>query len=66
MLCTPVKFIVHTLGEVNDGPAYDRDCFMDVGENGIALYQSENSQLHQPKPKTLEQPLCTPKKYFKE
>jgi len=65
-LRTPVNFIVHTLGEVNDGLAHGRYFFMDVAKDGIALYQSEDSELHEPKPKTPEQALCMAKEYFDE
>ncbi|TPG55043.1 nucleotidyltransferase and HEPN domain-containing protein [Sphingomonas glacialis] len=65
-LRTPVNFIVHTLGEVNDGLAHGRYFFMDVAKDGIALYQSEDSELHEPKPKTPEQALCMAKEYFEE
>jgi predicted nucleotidyltransferase/HEPN domain-containing protein len=50
-LRTPVNFIVHTLQEVNDG---------------IALYQSDDTELHQPKPKTPEQALAMAQEYFDE
>lgn len=65
-LRTPVNFIVHTLGEVNDGLAHGRYFFMDVAKDGIALYQSEDSELHEPKPKTPEQALCMANEYFEE
>ena len=65
-LKTPVNFIVHTLQEVNDGLAHGRYFFMDVARDGIALYQSEDSELHQPKPKTPAQALAMAKEYFEE
>ncbi len=65
-LKTPVNFIVHTLQEVNDGLAHGRYFFMDVAKEGIALYQSEDSELHQPKPKTPEQALAMAQEYFDE
>jgi uncharacterized protein len=65
-LRTPVNFIVHTLQEVNDGLAHGRYFFMDVAKDGIALYQSDESELHTPKPKTPEQALATAKEYFEE
>ncbi|NIJ21530.1 hypothetical protein FHS95_003233 [Sphingomonas naasensis] len=49
-LRTPVNFIVHTLQEVNDGLAHGRYFFMDVARDGIALYQSDDTELHQPNP----------------
>jgi len=65
-LRTPVNFIVHTLGEVNDGLAHGRYFFMDVAKDGIALYEADGRQLHVPKPKTSEQALAMAKEYFEE
>lgn len=65
-LRTPVNFIVHTLQEVNDGLAHGRYFFMDVARDGIALYQAEDSELHQPKPKTPDQALAMAREYFEE
>lgn len=65
-LKTPVNFIVHTLGEVNDGLAHGRYFFMDVAKEGIALYEADDRQLHVPKPKTHEQALAMAKEYFDE
>lgn len=65
-LRTPVNFIVHSLHEVNDGLAHGRYFFMDVKAEGIALYQSDDSELHTPKPKTPEQALAMAKEYFDE
>jgi uncharacterized protein len=66
MLKTPVNFIVHTLHEVNDGLAHGRFFFMDVARDGIALYQSEDSELAEPKPKTPDQALAMAREYFHE
>ncbi len=63
---TPVNFIVHTLQEVNDGLAHGRYFFMDVARDGIALYQSDDTELHQPKPKTPHAVLAMAKEYFEE
>ncbi|MFN3727719.1 MAG: HEPN domain-containing protein [Allosphingosinicella sp.] len=65
-LRTPVNFIVHTLQEVNDGLAHGRYFFMDIAREGIALYQSDDSELHTPKPKTPEQALAMAREYFEE
>uniref|UniRef100_UPI000A07AB38 HEPN domain-containing protein n=1 Tax=Sphingomonas azotifigens TaxID=330920 RepID=UPI000A07AB38 len=65
-LRTPVNFIVHTLQEVNDGLAHGRYFFMDVARDGIALYQSDDTELHQPKPKTPKQALAMAQEYFGE
>lgn len=65
-LKTPVNFIVHSLQEVNDGLAHGRYFFMDIARDGIALYQSEDSELHQPVPKTPAQALAMAREYFEE
>jgi predicted nucleotidyltransferase/HEPN domain-containing protein len=65
-LRTPVNFIVHTLAEVNDGLAHGRYFFMDIARDGIALYQSEDTEFHKPKPKTPEQALAMAREYFHE
>ncbi|MEW9855763.1 HEPN domain-containing protein [Novosphingobium sp. M1R2S20] len=65
-LKTPVNFIVHTLQEVNDGLAHGRYFFMDVARDGVALYESDDTQLHQPKPKTPHAALEMAKEYFEE
>jgi len=65
-LRTPVNFIVHTLQEVNDGLAHGRYFFMDIARDGIALYESDGTELHQPKPKTPEQALAMAREYFEE
>ena len=63
---TPINFIVHTLQEVNDGLAHGRYFFMDVAKDGIALYESDDTELHQPKPKTPAQALAIAQEYFDE
>jgi predicted nucleotidyltransferase/HEPN domain-containing protein len=65
-LRTPVNFIVHTLHEVNDGLAHGRYFFMDVARDGIALYESDGTELHEPKPKTPQQALAMAQEYFGE
>lgn len=65
-LKTPVNFIVHTLGEVNDGLAHGRYFFIDVARDGIALYQADEEELHQPKPKTPQQAAAMAREYFEE
>jgi predicted nucleotidyltransferase/HEPN domain-containing protein len=65
-LKTPVNFIVHSLREVNDGLAHGRVFFMELARDGIALYDSDGSELHQPKPKTPAQALAAAKEYFEE
>lgn len=65
-LHTPVNFIIHTLQEVNDGLAHGRYFFMDVKQDGIALYSFDNTALHTPKPKTPSQAYDMAKEYFDE
>jgi predicted nucleotidyltransferase/HEPN domain-containing protein len=65
-LRTPVNFIVHTLQEVNDGLAHGRYFFMDIARDGIALYQSDDTELPEPKPKTPKQALALAREYFDE
>jgi predicted nucleotidyltransferase/HEPN domain-containing protein len=65
-LKTPVNFIVHTLHEVNDGLAHGRFFFMDVARDGIAIYQSDDGELAEPKPKTPAQALAMAREYFEE
>lgn len=63
---TPVNFIVHTLGEVNEGLAQGRYFFMDIARDGIALYESDDTELHEPKPKTPHAALAMAREYFEE
>jgi predicted nucleotidyltransferase/HEPN domain-containing protein len=65
-LRTPVNFIVHTLGQVNDGLKQGRYFFMDLARDGIALYQSEDSELNEPRPKTPAKALALAQEYFDE
>ena len=65
-LRTPVNFIVHSLHEVNDGLAHGRVFFMEVANDGIALYEADDRELATPKPKTSEQALAVATEYFEE
>lgn len=65
-LKTPVNFIVHSLQEVNDGLAHGRYFFMDIATDGIALYQSDQTTLHIPLPKTPQAALEMAEEYFQE
>jgi len=65
-LKTPVNFIVHTLNEVNEGLTDGRFFFMDVARDGVAIYQSDDSELAEPKPKTPAQALAIADEYFEE
>jgi len=65
-LRTPVNFIVHTLAEVNAGLSEGRYFFIDIARDGIALYQSDDTDLPEPQPKTPAQALAMAQEYFEE
>jgi len=65
-LAAPVNFIVHSLHEVNDGLAHGRVFFMEIKKDGIALYEADERELREPKPKTPEQALAAAREYFDE
>ena len=61
-----VSLIVHTLQEVNSNLAQGRFFFTDIAAEGIALYQSDDSELATPKPKTPADALALTQEYFEE
>jgi predicted nucleotidyltransferase len=63
---TPCNFIVHSLHQINDGLAHGRLIFMEIVKDGVALYQSDDKPLADPKPKTPEQLYLVAKDYFEE
>lgn len=65
-LRTPVNFIVHSLDEVNGGLSQGRYFFMDIARDGIAVYQSSDTELHEPKPMTPHAALEMAQEYFEE
>lgn len=65
-LHTPVNLIIHTMQEVNDGLAHGRYFFMDIAQDGIALYDFDGRELHKPKPKTPDEALDMAQEYFDE
>ena len=65
-LRTPVNFIVHTLNEVNAGLSGGRYFFIDIARDGVALYQSDDTDLPEPQPKTPAQALAMAREYFEE
>jgi predicted nucleotidyltransferase/HEPN domain-containing protein len=65
-LKTPVTFIVHTLAEVNGALSEGRYFFTDIARDGVVLYQSDNSELVQPRPKAPADALALSREYAKE
>ncbi|MEG3089640.1 HEPN domain-containing protein [Sphingomonas sp. PB4P5] len=65
-LRTPVNFIVHTWQEVTAGLSDGRYFFIDIARDGIALYQSDDTELPEPQPKTPDQALAMAREYFEE
>lgn len=65
-LNTPAQLIVHTLQEVNDGLAHGRYFFLDIARDGIAIYESDDTDLARPQPKTPESALRMAEEYFDE
>lgn len=65
-LRTPVNFIVHTLGEVNSAICEGRYFFTDIARDGIAIYQSDDSDLATPKPKSAREALELTREYEEE
>lgn len=61
-----VSLIVHTLQEVNSNLSQGRFFFTDIAAEGIALYQSDDSELATPKPKTPADALALTQEYFEE
>ncbi|MBB3957716.1 HEPN domain-containing protein [Novosphingobium sediminicola] len=65
-LRTPVNFIVHSLQQVNDGLAHGRFFFMDIANEGIAIYESDDRELARPMPRTPQANLDMAREYFEE
>lgn len=66
ILRTPVNFIVHSLDEVNEGLAQGRYFFMDIARDGVALYQSDSTDLPEPSPKSPHAALDMAREYYDE
>ncbi|ATP19897.1 MULTISPECIES: nucleotidyltransferase and HEPN domain-containing protein [Sphingobium] len=63
---TPVHFIVHSLQQVNQGLSHGRVFFMEIAEQGIALYEADDRELAKPKPKTPSEAAAAAQEYFDE
>ncbi|MAC57946.1 MAG: nucleotidyltransferase [Novosphingobium sp.] len=62
----PVSLIVHTLQEVNRNLTQGRFFFTDMMKDGIALYQSDDSELAAPRPKAPADALAMAEEYFED
>jgi len=65
-LLSPVQFIVHSLGEVNDALSHGRYFFIDIRRDGIALYEADDTPLAEPKPKSPAEAYNAAKDYYDE
>jgi predicted nucleotidyltransferase/HEPN domain-containing protein len=65
-LKTPVTFVVHTLAEVNAALSEGRYFFTDIARDGVVLYQSDSSELIQPRPKAPADALALAREYADE
>ncbi|NKJ02989.1 HEPN domain-containing protein [Novosphingobium sp. SG707] len=65
-LRTPVNFIVHSLQQVNDGLAHGRFFFMDIANEGIAIYEADDRELARPVPRTPQANLDMAREYFED
>ena len=63
-LSAPVNFIVHDLADVNDQLAHGRPFFVDIAEQGIALYEAEGFELATPRVLPPEQARAEAEKHF--
>jgi len=61
---SPVQFFVHSLDQVNDMLIHGRYFFMDIAREGIALYESDDTALADPQPKTPKQALDMAREYY--
>lgn len=61
---TPVNFIVHTMGDVNDQLSRGRYFFADIVKDGIALYEAPGHPFATPKPLSAEEARAQAQEYF--
>jgi len=65
-LSAPVSFIVHSLKDVNAQLERGRPFFVDIIEQGIALYEAEGFEFAQPRNLPPEEARVEAEKYFEE
>nr|WP_066794208.1 HEPN domain-containing protein [Sphingomonas soli] len=66
VLSAPVNFIVHSLSDVNRQLEKGSPFFVDIVEQGIALYEAEGFPFVQPRELPPEEALAEARKYFDE
>ena len=62
----PANTIVHTLQDVNSNLSQGRYFFMNIAADAIALYQSDDSELATPRPKTPADALALAEEYYED
>lgn len=65
-LTAPVNFIVHSLTDVNNQLERGRPFFIDIVEQGVALYEAEGTPFAQPRLLPPEEALAEAKKHCEE
>lgn len=65
-LTAPVNFIVHSLTDVNGQLEHGRPFFIDIVEQGIALYEAEGTPFAQPRLLPPDQAQAEARKHFDE
>jgi uncharacterized protein len=63
-LSAPVNFIVHDFADVNDQLAHGRPFFVDIAEQGVALYEAEGFELATPRVLPPEEAKAEARKHF--
>jgi HEPN domain-containing protein/predicted nucleotidyltransferase len=63
-LSAPVNFIVHDLADVNDQLSHGRPFFVDIAQQGIALYEAEGFELATPRVLPPEEARAEAEKHF--
>lgn len=65
-ISAPVNFIVHSLKDVNEQLQHGRPFFIDIYEQGIVLYETEEQPFEKPRPLTPEATLKESRQNFRE
>ena len=66
VLTAPVNFIVHTLNDVNSQLERGRPFFIDIVEQGVALYEAEGFPFAQPRKLPPEEAFAEARAYFEK